>query len=85
MGTSLFEFVSARSLVYPIPGIPTREVGYTPLKQAVADTGKSVNAAAKESGVPQAVLQRFVTGRRGITLETVERLCAYLQLELRPA
>jgi len=55
------------------------------IKQAVAATGKSVNAAASESGVPQAVLQRFVTGQRGITLDTAERLCAYLNLELRAA
>ncbi len=53
------------------------------LKAAVKATGKSVNSIAKQSGVPQAVLQRFVTGQRGMTLDTVERLCAYLGLELR--
>jgi plasmid maintenance system antidote protein VapI len=54
------------------------------IKQAIAATNKSVNAVASEAGVAQAVLQRFLTGQRGITLETAERLCAYLGLELRP-
>jgi plasmid maintenance system antidote protein VapI len=53
------------------------------IKKAVAETGKSVNAIATESGVPQAVLQRFVTGKRGLTLETAEKLCVYLGLELK--
>lgn len=53
------------------------------LKQAVADTGMSVNAVASQSGVPQAGLQRFLKGQRGINLDTAERLCTYLQLELR--
>ncbi len=53
------------------------------IKEAVAATGKSVNAVATESGVAQAVLQRFLAGQRGITLETAERLCVYLKLELR--
>lgn len=52
------------------------------LKQAVAATGMSVNAVASQSGVPQAGLQRFLKGQRGMTLDTAERLCAYLQLEL---
>jgi transcriptional regulator with XRE-family HTH domain len=55
------------------------------IKEAVAATGKSVNAVASESGVSQPILQRFLAGTRGITLETAERLCAYLKLELRPA
>jgi plasmid maintenance system antidote protein VapI len=55
------------------------------LKQAVAATGKSVTAVARESGVPQPVLHRFVTGERGLLLDTADRLCAYLGLHLHPA
>jgi plasmid maintenance system antidote protein VapI len=55
------------------------------LKQAVAATGKSVSAIARESGVPQPVLHRFVTGERGLLLDTADRLAAYLELELRAA
>jgi transcriptional regulator with XRE-family HTH domain len=54
------------------------------LKAAARATGLSVNSLAKQSGVPQAVLQRFLAGQRGITLETAERLCAWLGLELHP-
>jgi plasmid maintenance system antidote protein VapI len=54
------------------------------LKKAVAATGKSVSAVARESGVPQPVLHRFVTGERGLLLDTADRLAAYLRLELRP-
>jgi plasmid maintenance system antidote protein VapI len=51
------------------------------LKRAVAATGKSVSAVARESGVPQPVLHRFVTGERGLLLDTADRLAAYLGLE----
>ncbi len=55
------------------------------LKAAARATGLSVNALAKQSGVPQAVLHRFLAGERGITLDTAEKLCAWLGLELQPA
>jgi hypothetical protein len=55
------------------------------IKRAVAESGKSVNAVAKEAGVPQTVVQRFVSGQRGLLLGTAERLCAYLGLELQAA
>jgi len=55
------------------------------IKQAILATGKSVNSVASQSGVSQPILHRFLTGQRGITLDTAERVCAYLKLELRPA
>src|SRR5262249_9624221 len=54
------------------------------IKQTFFRSGKSVNSVAKQSGVPQAVVQRFVRSQRGITLETADKLCAYFGLELRP-
>ena len=54
------------------------------LKRATLATGKSVNSIAKGSGVHQAVLQRFMAGKRGLKLDTAERLCAYLGLQLGP-
>jgi DNA-binding Xre family transcriptional regulator len=44
----------------------------------------SVNALAADSGVSQSSLQRFVTEERDLRLETVDRLCQYLRLELTP-
>ena len=38
---------------------------------------------AKEARVSQPILSRFLSGKRGITLQTAERLCRTLGLELR--
>jgi plasmid maintenance system antidote protein VapI len=39
--------------------------------------------AAKGSGVSQSIVNRFVSGERGISFETAAKLCAYLKLDLR--
>jgi hypothetical protein len=54
------------------------------LQAALRSCGRSVSAIAQSSGVPQPVVQRFVTGERGITLETAGKLAAYLGLSLQP-
>lgn len=54
------------------------------LRAAIAATGQSLYAVAQHSGVPSPVLQRFVNGQRGITLETAGKLAAYLGLALLP-
>ncbi|MCY2988047.1 MAG: helix-turn-helix domain-containing protein [Planctomycetota bacterium] len=62
--------------------------GMVPLAQqlqaALAATGQSLYAIAQASGVAAPVLQRFVNGERGITLETAGKLAAYLGLALLP-
>lgn len=57
----------------------------TQLQEAILEAGESVYAVAKGSGVPQSVLSRFVNGERGLSLESVDRLADYLELELRPS
>jgi len=52
------------------------------LRQAIADSGETEYAIAKGSGVSQSVVNRFVHGERGISLDTAARLCAYLELKL---
>jgi hypothetical protein len=54
------------------------------LQSAIAATGESLYAIAKASGVAAPVLQRFVNGERGITLDTAGKLAAYLGLSLLP-
>jgi hypothetical protein len=54
------------------------------LQAALAATGQSLYAIAQASGVAAPVLQRFVNGERGITLETAGKLAAYLGLALLP-
>ncbi|MCI0360408.1 MAG: helix-turn-helix domain-containing protein [Planctomycetaceae bacterium] len=55
------------------------------LKAAIEATGDSLYSIAQGSGVAAPVLQRFVNGERGITLDTAGKLAAYLGLSLLPA
>jgi plasmid maintenance system antidote protein VapI len=53
------------------------------LLKAIQDSGKPVAVIAREAGIVQPVLHRFVTGERTITLATAEKLMAYFGFELR--
>ena len=53
------------------------------LRKAVRDSAMTVNAIAVESGIPQPVLHRFLTGERDLTLRTAEKLARYFDLGLR--
>jgi transcriptional regulator with XRE-family HTH domain len=53
------------------------------IRQAILASGKSAYAISHQSGVAQAVLSRFMTGERGVTLATVEKWCRALGLVLR--
>jgi plasmid maintenance system antidote protein VapI len=53
------------------------------IRRAVRDSGRTPYAVAQAAGVPQAVLSRFLRGERGVTLDTAEKLCRALGLELR--
>jgi len=55
------------------------------IRDAIARDGRSVYRLAIDSGVAQAVLSRFVSGKRDLNLRTADRLCRALGLELRPA
>ena len=55
------------------------------LRQAIAaaaDAGISRYRISKETGVEQSALSRFMSGERGLDLSSVEKLAAYLELEL---
>ena len=52
------------------------------LRQAIAESGETEYAIAKGAGVSQSVVNRFVHGERGISLDTAARLCAHLELKL---
>ena len=54
------------------------------LRSAVKDSGLTIYRLAKDSGVSQPVLSRFLNGKRGITLATAAKLANALGLELRP-
>lgn len=54
------------------------------LRQAILKAKLSRYALAKATGVSQAVLSRFVSGQRTLTLETAAKLAVALGLELKP-
>jgi transcriptional regulator with XRE-family HTH domain len=53
------------------------------IRDAIRETGQSAFAVARAAGVSQPVLSRFLSGERGILLDTAEKLCQLLGLELR--
>ena len=55
------------------------------LREAVRSCGDPVLTIAEAADVPQPVLQRFLSGQRGITIDTAGKLAAYLGLALLPA
>ena len=54
------------------------------LQHAIKHSGETQYAIAQATGVSQSVLNRFINGERGISLETAAKLCAYLDLDLAP-
>lgn len=63
----------------PVASATMREV----ILQAMEDRGESVLALSKLCGVSQPQLSRFVSGERDLRLESAEKLCEALGLELR--
>lgn len=54
------------------------------LRRAIRDSGETPYRIAKDAGVDQSVLSKFIHGERDLKLSTVEKLAGYLGLELRP-
>lgn len=52
------------------------------IRRAVETSGKTRYRIAKESGVSAAQLSRLVNGERGMTVDTIERLADYLDLQI---
>jgi plasmid maintenance system antidote protein VapI len=53
------------------------------LRTAIAESGETVAAVSRGTGIAQPVLHRFVHGERDLTLRTAEKLLQYFDLELR--
>jgi transcriptional regulator with XRE-family HTH domain len=54
------------------------------IRQAMRDSGRSLNKLSKESGVNVSRLSRFMRGERTLTLPAAADLCATLGLALFP-
>lgn len=53
------------------------------LRKAIETCGRSRYRVCKDVGISQTLMSRFMGGERGLSLDVVERLCEYLNLELR--
>jgi hypothetical protein len=51
------------------------------LRAAIRNHGSQYRVA-KDSGVPQPMLQRFLSGERSLHLTTVDRLCEFFGMKL---
>jgi len=54
------------------------------LRRAIETCGKTRYAIFKETGIGQDTLSLFVNGKRGVSMDVLDRLGEYLGLELRP-
>jgi transcriptional regulator with XRE-family HTH domain len=54
------------------------------VRRAVRDSGQSQYRIAKETGVDKGALSRFMSGERGLTTDTLDRLVEHLGLTLCP-
>ena len=53
------------------------------LRDAIRGSGESLCRIAGGSGVNDGILSRYMRGLRGLSTKSVDRLCEYLELELR--
>jgi plasmid maintenance system antidote protein VapI len=61
-----------------------RELFSSILRRAILESGLSRYAISARSGVDQATLSRFIAGKRGLNLDSVDKLVDVLGLEIRP-
>jgi len=53
------------------------------LRRAIEASGKSRYRICKDNEIPESQMSRFMSGEVGLSLAVLDRLCAYLGLELR--
>jgi transcriptional regulator with XRE-family HTH domain len=52
------------------------------IRRTILESGKTLYRVAKDSGVNFGTLYRFMSRERSMSLDAVEKLCAYLGLTL---
>ena len=53
------------------------------IRQAIANAGQSQCEIAQAIGISPGILSRFMRAERSMNLDTADKVCAYLSLELR--
>ena len=54
------------------------------IRRSIRADGRSLYRLAKDTGIAVSVLQRFMSGERGLNLATAEKICRVVGLDLRP-
>jgi transcriptional regulator with XRE-family HTH domain len=54
------------------------------LRDYITGSGRNLKELGKESGVDASQLSRFMRGQRGLTTDSLDKLCAALRLKLVP-
>lgn len=78
VGDQSFERLPNRMHRICLPGMNVS----TTLRRAIEHCGKSRYEIAKKTGIAQSMLSRFVTAKRGLSINAVDRLSMFLKLEL---
>ncbi len=52
------------------------------LRSAIRDSGLSVYAIAQSTAIDKAVLSRFINGKSGLSVTSIDQLCTVLGLRL---
>lgn len=52
------------------------------LRQAVADSGRTLGELARNTGIDKSALSRFVNGERGLSMEALNAIGDYLSLRI---
>jgi plasmid maintenance system antidote protein VapI len=55
------------------------------LRRTVIESGMSMKAPSRETGVARASIQQFIDGRQSLRLDMADRLAAYFELGLSKA
>ena len=66
-------------------GVAMKQTLVEQLQGAIRASGLTLNELERRCGVSHAVLSRFLTGKRTLTLPLAAKVCETLGLELRPA
>jgi transcriptional regulator with XRE-family HTH domain len=66
------------------PMAPKRTKLSDQLRHAIETADRSRYVLSRETGIDQATLSRFMTGRGGLSIDVLDKLTEALQLELTP-
>jgi DNA-binding Xre family transcriptional regulator len=64
------------------PGMATRIKLTEQIRRAVAECGLTRYRLWKITGVDETALSRFVSGERGLSFESLDALCDFLQIDI---